>query len=233
MMYCYDVANIDWIREAKDTYPFTAYSMNPSIAARDLKGSDKSFAENVREIWSVIGPDVEFNVQTVGTTADEIIKDAYAIRGMIDDPNNKLQVKINCFPEGYKAMKVLVKDGFNITATAIASVNQAMLAAECGAAWTAVYVGRTDNISGDGIKVIADTKKVFRAAGITKTRVSAASIKTAHQVEQAALAGADLVAISHDVLKVISTHPLTEACIASFTADWEGLYGAGKKIYNL
>ncbi|MBQ9942693.1 MAG: hypothetical protein IJP03_06785 [Christensenellaceae bacterium] len=233
MMYCYDVANINWIKEDKDTFPFSAFSMNPSIAARDLKGSDKTFAENVKEIWDVIGPDVEFNVQTVGVTADDIIKDAYAIKAMIDDPNNKLQVKVNCFPEGYKAMKVLYKEGFNITATAIASVNQALLAAECGAAWTAVYVGRTDNISGDGIKVIEGIRKVYDAQGIKHTRLSAASLKTARHVEDAALAGADLVAISHDVLKAISTHPLTEQCIASFTSDWEGLYGKGKMIWNL
>ncbi|MBQ9942694.1 MAG: hypothetical protein IJP03_06790 [Christensenellaceae bacterium] len=233
MTYCFDVANIDWIREAKEIYPFNAFSMNPSIAARDLKGNNKSFAESVKEIWAEVGPNVDFHVQTVGVKADDIIKDAYAIMAMVDDPNHKVHVKVNCYPEGYKAMKVLVKEGFVVTATAIASVNQAMLAAECGAEVAAVYVGRTDNISGDGIDVIRRTKQIFRAQGITATRVSGASIKTAHMVEQAALAGADEVAIGYDVLKAISNHPLTSACIDSFTADWQGLYGEGKLIHNL
>ena len=94
--------------------------------------------------------------------------------------------------------------GYKITATAIVTRNQALLSIEAGADCVAVYVGRADNISGDGIKVVEEIGKVMKMKGIDNVILAAASMRTAHQVEQAALAGADNVAVSLDILKACS-----------------------------
>jgi len=231
MIYCLDNANIECIKKGLNFYPIKAFSMNPSIAKRDLAGNGKTFFESLKEIRDTIGEDTEFSVQTVGETAEEIVKDAEAIRAHVAGTN--LYVKVNAFPEGYKAMRILKEKGFNITATAIASLNQGLLSVLAGADTVAVYVARTDNISGNGMQVVADIVTVLKQRGITNVKVAAASIKTAHQVEQAALAGADICALNLDVLEACASHPLTESSVKQFVKDWESLYGAGKRVHNL
>jgi len=231
LTYCLDTASIDDIRKAREFYPLHAFSMNPSIASRDLQGKNVSFFGALKEIRDEIGEDTEFSVQTVGNTAAEIVKDAEAIRAHVKGTN--LYVKVNAFSEGYKAMRILKAQGYNVTATAIASVNQALVSIEAGAGTIAVYVGRLDNISGDGIQVLADIHDIMIDKDITGVQLAAASIRTAHQVEQAALAGAQIAAIGLNILEACANHPLTNQCVEQFIVDWEKLYGAGKRIYNL
>lgn len=231
LTYDLDTANIDAIKEGLAYYPVRAFSMNPTIATRDLKGSDKTFFEALKEIREAIGEDTEFSVQTVGETADEIVKDAKAIVDHVKGTN--LYVKVNAFEEGYKAMRILKQQGYKVTATAIASVNQALLSIEAGADTVAVYVGRLDNVSGNGMEVVKQIAQVMKLKGITNVQLAAASIRTAHQVEEAALAGADIVAVSLDILKACGNHPLTDKSVKQFVSDWEGLYGEGMRVYNM
>lgn len=229
--FCLDCANIDSIKEGLEYYPLHEFSMNPSIVKHDLDGKNIAFFDAVNNIRNVIGEEVRFHVQTVGDNAEDIIKDAEAIRSHIK--GDKLQVKVNAFQEGYKAMKYLKAHGYNVTATAIASVTQALAAIECGADTVAVYVGRLDNVSGDGIEVVRSIRQIMETNHIEGVELSAASIRTAHQVEQAALAGANQAAVSLDILKACTNHPLTDQSVKQFVVDWESLYGAGKRVYNL
>lgn len=229
--FCLDCANIDSIKEGLEYYPLHEFSMNPSIVKHDLEGQNIAFFDAVNNIRNVIGEEVRFHVQTVGDTADEIIRDAEAIRSRVK--GDKLQVKVDAYAEGYKAMKYLKAHGYKVTATAIASITQALVAIECGADTVAVYVGRLDNVSGDGIEVVRGIRQIMDARGIKDVELSAASIRTAHQVEQAALAGADQAAVSLDILKACANHPLTDLSVKQFVTDWESLYGKGKRVYNL
>jgi fructose-6-phosphate aldolase 2 len=68
---------------------------------------------------------------------------------------------------------------------------------------------------------------------IAGVQLAAASIRTAHQVEQSALAGAQIAAVGLGILEACANHPLTNQCVGQFIADWEQLYGAGKRVYNL
>ena len=88
-------------------------------------------------------------------------------------------------------------------------------------------------VSGDGIEVVRGIRQIMNARNITNVELSAASIRTAHQVEQAALAGADQAAVSLDILKACANHPLTDNSVKQFVKDWESLYGEGKRVYNL
>jgi fructose-6-phosphate aldolase 2 len=231
LTYCLDTANISDIRKAREFYPVHAFSMNPSIASRDLQGKNVPFYSVLKEIRDEIGETTEFSVQTVGNTAAEIVKDAEAIRAHVNGTN--LFVKVNAFSEGYKAMRILKAEGYNVTATAIASVNQALVSIEAGADTIAIYVGRIDNISGDGIQVLSDIHDIMLDKEIEGVQLAAASIRTAHQVEQSALAGAKIAAISLSILEACANHPLTNQCVEQFITDWEQLYGVGKRVYNL
>lgn len=231
MKFCLDNANLDIIRQMKEFYPLSYFSMNPSVARRDLKDNGKTFAASVADICAEIGDEATFFVQTVGDTAAEIVKDAQAIRSFMTIPN--LLVKVCASAEGYKAMRILKSQGFTLTATAVGSVSQAMMSIEAGADTVAVYINRIDMAHGDGIKVLADSIAAYKASGNTGVSFGAASIKTPRQVELAALAGADVCAVDYDVIKACGEASVSKASIQSFLTDWEDLYGKGKRVYNL
>ena len=229
MIYSLDTANLEMIKKTRGKYPLGAYSMNPSIAVKDLTGSTKTFFEDVMEMREVIGEDAELWVQVIGEKAEDMVKDAHTLLERI--PGNTC-IKIPACPEGYKAMQILSKEGVTICCTAVFDVNQALLAVEAGAANVAVYVNRLDCAGGDGIEVIRKIVKIFRERNI-KFTVSAASVKNPLYIEEAALAGADYVAVGYDLLEQLATHSMTEKTLEKFKEDWEGLYGKGTMIHNM
>lgn len=229
MKYSLDTAKLELIKEGMAKYPIAAFSMNPSIAVRDLKGSNKTFLENVKKIRETIGDSTEFYVQAVGETTEEMVRDAKRIS---EEVSGNLFVKIPAGPNGFKAIEILKSEGIKVACTAVMSVNQALLAAAAGADIIAVYVNRIDNNGGDGIELLEKIVKSYNALNI-KTEVSAASIKNAATVEKAALVGVTCVAVNLEVLAACANHPLTQPTLTQFKKDWEDMYGAGTLIHNM
>lgn len=229
MKYSLDTAKIELIKEGLAKYPIQAFSMNPSIAVRDLKGSDKTFFENVKEIREVIGEDSEFYIQVVGETVEEMVADAKKIR---EEVSGNLFIKIPAGPIGFKAIEILKAEGLKIACTAVMSVNQALLAATAGADIIAVYVSRLNKNGGNGIDLLDKIVKAYKALNI-ETEVSAASIKDSTTVEEAALVGVTCVAVDLEVLDACANHPLTERTLVQFKKDWEEMYGKGTSLYNM
>ena len=130
------------------------------------------------------------------------------------------------------AMRELKKQGYKVTATAIYTPGQALLAANCGVDFTAPYINRIDNISGMGVNVVQMITTLFRLHSLP-TKVLAASFKNIQQVNDVSLAGCQAITIGPDILWKLAEHPLTDMSIDQFDQDWEGVYGKGKRIYNL
>ena len=219
-----DSANIEEIRKACDVFPLAGVTTNPSIITREKK----DFFSLLKEIRSVIGNKM-MHVQVLGTTTEDMLKDAASIREKVD---GSLFIKIPVSDAGYKAMQILKKDGFGITATAIYTPQQALIAANCGADFTAPYVNRIDNISGMGVNVVSMITDLFNLHGLS-TRVLAASFKNVQQVHEVALAGTHSVTVGADILWKLARHPLTDMSVEQFTKDWNAQYGEGKCIYNM
>jgi len=169
------------------------------------------------------------HVQVLGTTTADMIKDATRIREEVD---GELFVKIPVSDAGYKAMQILKKEGYGVTATAIYTPQQALIAANCGADFTAPYVNRIDNISGMGVNVVSMITELFDLHGLD-TKVLAASFKNVQQVHEVALTGAQSVTVGSEILWKLAEHPLTDMSVEQFTKDWENQYGTGKYIYNM
>ena len=224
MLYLLDTANIEEIRKCSEVFPLAGVTTNPSIISKEKK----DFFSIIKDIKSIIG-DKMLHAQVIGETESEIIKDAETLREKID---GNLYVKIPVTLEGYKAMKSLKSRGFKITATAIYTPQQALLAANCGADYTAPYVNRIDNISGMGVHVVSMITELFKHHNL-ETKVLAASFKNVQQVHEVAVAGCQSVTIAPDIMWKLAEHPLTDMSVAQFTKDWENIYGKDKKIYNL
>ncbi len=217
MLYIVDTANIEKIKHCIEYFPIAGVTTNPTIISRE----NTDFIKLIRDIEDVIGNDRMFHIQLTGDTAEQMIAEAKALRDVIGD---NLYVKIPVGEEGLKATMKLHKEGFHITETAIFTQQQALMAAMAGADFVAPYVNRLDNIISDGVNVVSEIVEMFDRYGL-KTKVLAASFKTAEQVHKISMVGGHAVTVNPEILESLIYHPLTMYAIDDFKADWESVYG--------
>lgn len=225
MLYLLDTANLDQIKRAFDLYPMSGVTTNPTIISKEKR----SFLDILKEIREIIGEDKMLHVQAVSKNADEIVKEAEYITNTI---GGNIYIKVPVIPEGIKAMKILKSKGIKITATAIFTADQALMAAVAGADFVAPYVNRIDNISGNGVNVVKEIVELFKIYNLN-TKVLAASFKNVQQVHEVALAGGQSVTVNADIMDGLLSHPLTDWSVDQFVSDWEGVYGKGKLTYEV
>jgi transaldolase len=129
-------------------------------------------------------------------------------------------VKIPSTLEGFEAISVLAGEGIKVNQTLCFSVNQALLGAQAGSTVVSPFIGRLDDIGHEGIDLIADIAALFRQYGI-ETQVMAASIRHPLHCTLAAKAGAHISTVPYRTLVQMVQHPLTDAGLARFMADWQ------------
>ena len=133
-------------------------------------------------------------------------------------------VKIPMTVEGLKAVKVLHAEGVKTNVTLIFSAAQALLAARAGATYVSPFLGRLDDISMPGIVLIYDITEIFQMHNI-ETEIIAASVRNPIHVTDCALAGADIATVPYKVIEQMTHHPLTDAGIEKFQADYKAVFG--------
>lgn len=209
-----DTANIEEIKAANDLGVIAGVTTNPSLIARE----GRNFEEVVREICAIV--DGPISAEVISTEAEGMLVEARQLAAI--HPN--IVIKIPMTAEGLKAVKVLAKEGIRTNVTLIFSANQALLAALAGATYVSPFVGRLDDISHDGIQLIADIAAIFDLHGL-ETEIIAASIRHPLHVVEAAKAGAHIATIPYGVLQQMLKHPLTDIGIQKFLADWQKVAG--------
>lgn len=217
MIYILDTADLEAIRHCNEFYPLAGVTTNPSIIAK----ANGDFWKIVKEIRQIIGQDKMLHVQTTQKKAEGIVKEAKLLKETL---GGEFYIKIPIGEEGLKATMELKKIGIGVTMTAIFTPAQALIAAKAGASFVAPYVNRLDNIIGDGCEVVAEITNQLDLYGLD-CKVLAASFKNAEQVHKCASAGCHSVTVSADILKAVISHPMTDAAVAGFDKDWEGVYG--------
>ena len=217
MIYILDTANVAAIKHCNEFYPLSGVTTNPSIIAK----AKTAFWPLVEEIRAIIGPKKMLHIQTVQKKAENIVAEAKQMKERI---GGELYVKIPIGEEGLKATMQLKKLGIGVTMTAIFTPTQALMAAMAGADFVAPYVNRLDNIIGDGCEVVAEIVNQLENYG-SSCKVLAASFKNAEQVHKCASFGCHSVTVTEDIMKMLISHPMTDAAIAGFDKDWQGVYG--------
>ncbi|MGV8983916.1 fructose-6-phosphate aldolase [Clostridium sp.] len=225
MLYIIDTANLDAIEKAYNFYPMAGVTTNPTIISKE----NKSFLDILKGIRKIIGTESMLHVQVVSLTAEKMVQEAEYLNSVI---GGNLYVKIPVIPEGIKAIKILKQKGIKTTATAIFTAQQALMAAVSGASFVAPYVNRIDNISGDGVSVVAQIVQLFEQYDID-AKVLAASFKNVQQVHNVALVGGHAVTVNPEILDAMLAHPLTDWSINQFVNDWESVYGIGKTTIDV
>ena len=126
--------------------------------------------------------------------------------------------------DGLKASRQLADEDIKTNVTLVFSPLQALMAAKAGASFVSPFVGRLDDISEEGMKLVEEIVTVYDNYGFT-TEVLVASIRHPMHVVQAALLGADVATMPPGVIRKLVAHPLTDKGLAAFLADWEKLKG--------
>ena len=216
MIFFIDTANVEDIKKANDMGIICGVTTNPSLIAKE----GRIFEEVIAEIASIVDGPISGEVKATTVDAEGMIKEGREIAKI--HPN--MIVKLPMTAEGLKACKVLTAEGIKTNVTLIFTANQALLAARAGAAYVSPFLGRLDDISVRGVDLIAEIAKMFAIAGI-ETKIIAASVRTTMHVTDCALAGADIATVPYKVLEQMTHHPLTDAGIAKFQADYRAVFG--------
>ena len=239
-----DTAKIEEIREVVEMGIISGVTTNPSLM---MKAGRSDHMSAVREICYLVQGDI--SAEVVSNEAQGMLAEAREIATW----SPHVVVKIPSTPTGLKAMRQISEEdvdlerlcqgcpwfgkcdtpieearelaelwGIRINATLVFSVNQALFASTAGASFVSPFVGRLDDIGHDGMQLVADIVRVFETYAMP-TEVIAASIRHPLHVEQAALAGADIATVPNGVLMKALRHPLTDAGVERFLADWNSV----------
>lgn len=210
-----DSADIKQIERITDKFVVQGVTTNPTLLAREKRNP----LETIREIKALIGNELDLHMQVLSIEAGQIVEEAKRIRELIGE---KTFIKIPVTLEGIKAMKILSSEGVNITATAIYTPMQALLAANAGAKWTAPYVNRLDMIGADGVQTAIDIHNVLGEYH-ADAKLLAASFKNVEQVLRIALVGGTAITAAPEILEQLLYHPLTDKAVKDFIEDFEGI----------
>ncbi|SHF66810.1 transaldolase [Caldanaerobius fijiensis DSM 17918] len=210
MKFFIDTANIDEIREANELGVISGVTTNPSLIAKE----GRDFIEVVKEIAGIV--DGPISAEVISEDHEGMIQEARKLAKI----HKNIVIKIPMTAEGLKAVKVLSKEGIKTNVTLIFSANQALLAARAGATYVSPFVGRLDDISTDGMKLIQDIVDIFNNYDID-TEIIVASIRHPMHVLMAAKLGAHIATVPYKVIMQMIKHPLTDAGIEKFEEDWK------------
>lgn len=216
MKFFIDTANVEDIRKANDMGVICGVTTNPSLIAKE----GKVFEEVIAEIASIVDGPISGEVKATTVDAEGMIKEGKEIAKI--HPN--MVVKIPMTVEGLKACKALTAEGIKTNVTLIFNANQALLAARAGATFVSPFLGRLDDISVRGVDLIREIADIFAVSGID-TEIIAASVRNPIHVTDCALAGADIATVPYSVFVQMTKHPLTDAGIEKFQADYKAVFG--------
>ena len=217
MKFFIDTANVEDIKKANDMGVICGVTTNPSLIAKE----GRVFEEVIAEIASIVDGPISGEVKATTTTAEGMIAEGLEIAKI--HPN--MVVKLPMTAEGLKACSALTAQGIKTNVTLIFTANQALLAARAGATYVSPFVGRLDDINVRGVDLIAEIAEMFQVAGDIDTQIIAASVRTTMHVTDCALAGAHIATVPYKVIEQMTHHPLTDAGIAKFVADYKAVFG--------
>ncbi|QRH05171.1 fructose-6-phosphate aldolase [Bacillus paranthracis] len=211
-----DTANLEDIKKAYKLGVLAGVTTNPSLVAKEGIKFEDRIAEICQAVPKVESVSAEVTPDAV--TAEEMIAQAEELI-KINGGDEKVTIKLPMTLAGLEACRYLTEKGVKTNVTLIFTVNQALLAARAGATYVSPFLGRLDDISEDGVLLVAKIAELFDVHQLD-TQIIAASVRHPDHVTRVAMAGAHIATIPYKVIEQLAMHPLTDQGIEKFAADW-------------
>ncbi|SFS35069.1 fructose-6-phosphate aldolase [Marininema halotolerans] len=211
MKFFIDTADVEEIKKVHSWGLLSGVTTNPSLIAK----SGREFTDVLNEICDIASDVESISAEVMSDDAEGMIKEAEPLVKISD----KITIKVPMTIEGLKAVSHFAQHGIRTNVTLIFSANQALMAARAGASYVSPFLGRLDDISHDGVELVAQIARVFDLHGID-TQIIAASVRHPLHFTQSAEVGADIATLPYKVMEQMIKHPLTDQGITKFKEDW-------------
>ncbi|WP_282017818.1 fructose-6-phosphate aldolase [Salegentibacter mishustinae] len=214
MKFFIDTANLDQIREAQELGVLDGVTTNPSLMAKEgITGKDNIY-KHYKAICDIVDGDV--SAEVISTDFDGIVREGEELAEL----HEQIIVKVPMIKEGIKAIKYFSDNGIKTNCTLVFSAGQALLAAKAGATYVSPFIGRLDDISTDGLNLIAEIRLIYDNYGF-ETEILAASVRHTMHVLECAKLGADVMTGPLSSIEGLLKHPLTDIGLEKFLADYK------------
>lgn len=212
MKFFIDTANLAQIKEANDLGILDGVTTNPSLMAKEGIKGEAAVLQHYVDICNIVDGDV--SAEVISTDYEGMIAEGEKLASL----HENIVVKIPMIKDGIKAIKYFSSKGIRTNCTLIFSSGQAILAAKAGATYISPFVGRLDDISYDGMQLIAEISQIFAVQGY-QTQILAASIRNPVHIIKSAQVGAHVITSPLSAILALLNHPLTDKGLAQFLAD--------------
>ena len=212
MKFFIDTANLSQIKEAQELGVLDGVTTNPSLMAKEGIKGEANILKHYVDICNIVTGDV--SAEVISTDFDGMVKEGEALAKL----HKQIVVKVPMIKEGVKAIRYFTDKNIRTNCTLVFSAGQALLAAKAGATYVSPFIGRLDDVSTDGLSLIADIRLIYDNYGY-KTQILAASVRHPMHIIDCAKLGADVATCPLSAILALLKHPLTDSGLAQFLAD--------------
>ncbi len=213
MKFFIDTANLDQIRDAQELGVLDGVTTNPSLMAKEGITGRNNILKHYVDICNIVEGDV--SAEVIATDLKGMIKEGEELA----DLHEQIVVKVPMIRDGVKALKYFADHGIRTNCTLVFSPGQALLAAKAGANYVSPFIGRLDDVSSDGLSLIAEIRQIYDNYAF-QTEILAASIRHTMHIIECAKLGADVMTGPLSAIDGLLKHPLTDIGLEKFLADY-------------
>lgn len=212
MKFFIDTADLAQIKEAQDLGVLDGVTTNPSLMAKVGIAGEAAVIKHYIDICNIVTGDV--SAEVISTDYEGIIKEGEKLAAL----HERIVVKVPMIKEGVKAIKYFSSKGIRTNCTLVFSAGQALLAAKAGATYVSPFIGRLDDVSTDGLNLIAEIRLIYDNYGYA-TQILAASVRHPMHIIDCAKLGADVATCPLSAILALLKHPLTDNGLKQFLED--------------
>ena len=214
MKFFIDTANLDQIKEAQDLGVLDGVTTNPSLMAKEGITGRENILNHYKAICEIVDGDV--SAEVISTEFDGMIKEGEELAAL----HPQIVIKLPMIKDGIKAAKYFSDKGVKTNVTLVFSAGQALLAAKAGATYVSPFLGRLDDISTDGLNLIAEIRQIYDNYNFD-TQILSASVRHTMHVIDCAKIGSDVMTGPLSSILGLLNHPLTDIGLEIFLADYK------------
>ena len=212
MKFFVDTANLEQIRQAASLGILDGVTTNPTLMAKEGIKGEKNILKHYVDICNLVDGDV--SAEVLSTDYESMIKEGKELAAL----HKQIVVKVPCTADGIRAVKYFSDNGIRTNCTLVFSTGQALLAAKAGATYVSPFVGRLDDISSDGVALVAAIVEMYNYYEF-ETQIIAASIRSTQHIIQCMEAGSDVATCPLNTIMGLLNHPLTDKGVEAFVKD--------------